>query len=354
MRTMASPSSFQGGRRASKRSLLARLDRLRSGRASKAFTLVELLVGVAWGGVVLGALGGALLVAQMRVAATMQNTLDTVDSVNRTIELIRREVTYAGVISTVYSDAVATSPTTDCTDSHVSLILSRGPLTICYKSLPLALLPAKYQSIFQGPCVLVRIGPPFQANGDVQLDGPMTPSAMLDRLGTATSTSTGTSSSNCRPSLFASLGGNRDITKNYRNANLTIQMRNPPGTVPVSTTYQFSVTVPSNPAYGGLDLYKVATCGFNTGCEEAASAEAHFKVNEEDLYSEIKPSVKSKENIIYLKYPYSNYTLTGGVGEGASPYCTYANCLVVRGDKQIQLYRIDAIVFTDREVRPAS
>ena len=322
--------------------------------SASGFTMVELLVGLVWGGVILGVLGGALLVAQLRVAATMQSSIETADSVNRTIDLIRREVTYSGVLNTTFSASDATSPTTDCEDTLTSLSLIRGPTTICYKSLPLSSLPSVYQNTFQGPCVLVRVGPAYQANGDLPVDGAVTSTVLMDGLWR------NDRPTDCKAALAVSLGESTgQTTSKYRNADLTLYLANP-GTVIVngvpqtkpSSSYRFSAAVPSNPAYGGYDLFAVANCSSDRGCDSMATTSAHFKVNEEELYQVINPRDPAKENILYLKYPFSSYTLQGV--SGSSGGCSYSGCLITRGGKQIEVYRIDALVFTDQEVRPPS
>lgn len=323
--------------------------------SASGYTLVELLVGLVWGGVILGVLGGSLLVAQLRVAATMQSSIETSDSVNRTIDLIRREVTYSGVLNTTFSASTATSPTTDCDDTLTSLSLIRGPTTICYKSLPLSALPTVYQNTFQGPCVLVRVGPAFLANGDLPVDGAVTSTVLMDGLWR------NDRPTDCKAALAVSLGETSgQTTSKYRNADLTLYLANP-GTVLVngtpqtkpSSSYRFSASVPSNPAYGGYDLFAVANCSLDQGCDSMAPTSAHFKLNEGEAYQVIIPkNDPPKENILYLKYPYSHYTLQGTSGPGSS--CSYSGCLLTRAGKQIEAYRIDSLVFTDQEVRPPS
>lgn len=322
--------------------------------AASGFTMVELLVGLVWGGTILGVLGGALLVAQMRVAATMQSSIENADAINRTMDLIRREVTYSGVLNTTFSSATATSPATDCDDNLTSLALIRGPTTICYKSLPLSSLPTQYQNTFQGPCVLVRVGPAFQSDGDLPVDAPVTTTVLMDRLLRSDRPTS------CKAALSASVGEVSGKTNSkYRNAIITLHVANP-GTILVngvpqakpSTSFQFSAAVPSNPAYGGYDLFAVANCSLDSGCDSMAATSAHFKLNEDEAYQEIKPRDPAKENILYLKYPYAQYTLAGipGVSSG----CSYSGCMISRAGKQIDAYRIDALVFTDRELRPPS
>lgn len=355
---MAAPPRLVRLSRASLR-LQARAQRLPFPAASarvcaSGFTMLELLLGLVWGGTIMGVLGGALLVAQLRVAATMQNNIETADSVNRTIDLIRREVTYSGVLNTTFSVTNASSPATDCEDNLTSLSLLRGPTTICYKSLPLSSLPTAYQNTFQGPCVLLRIGPAYLANGDLPVDGPNTSTVLMDGLLRSDEPSS------CKAALAVSLAETPGSgTSQYRNADITLHLSNP-GTVLVngvpqakaSTSYRFSAAVPSNPAFGGFDLYRVANCSNDRGCDSMATTSAHFRLNEAEQYQVVNPSDPAKENILYLKYPNAEYTLQGIPGKTSA--CTYSGCLVTRAGKQIELYRVDALVFTDREVRPPS
>jgi len=317
--------------------------------ATAGFTLVELLLGVAFGSIVLWALGGVLLISQMRVASTMQRYIESVDTVNRAVDLIRKEVTYSGVVTNVFSLANPTAPTTDCDDNLTSLAMFRGPETICYKSIPIALLPTQYQNIFEGPCVLIRVGPPYKTNGDLVPSSSIAPNVLLDRLGTV--------SSNCKNALQAKVGlsASTALSSKSRNADMTlsIKIKDSPATF---STYSFSTSVPSNPAYGGYDLYAVANCDLEKGCSAQDNASSHFKLNEDTDTQIVTPTVASKENIVYFKYPFDNYLLQGSTGPQAP--CTYYNCLVTRqvngGTKKVQLYKIDSLVFTDREFRPSS
>lgn len=336
--------------------LTARLGRRlmhRGPTPASGFTLVELLVGLVWGGVILGVLGGSLLVAQLRVAATLQSSIETADSANRTIDLIRKEIVYSGVLNTTFSLATPTSPTTDCDDNLTSLSLIRGPTMICYKSLPLSSLPSQYQNSFQGPCVLVRVGPAFQANGDTPHDAPITATVLMDRLVRSDFPN------DCKRALTATVGEAESQTlAKSRNATITLFVANP-GTVLVggvpqakpSSAYQFSAAVPSNPAFSGLDLYAVANCSTEDGCDPMSPTTAHFKPQERDGTEEtFDPRVASKENILYLKYPFSTYTLQGL--STSSGGCSYAGCRIIRdGTTNINARRMDALVFTDRELR---
>jgi hypothetical protein len=127
-----------------------------------------------------------------------------------------------------------------------------------------------------------------------------------------------------------------------RNADIQLKLDS-------SKPYSFSARVPSNPAYDGNDFYQY-TCSSEESqagsCSYADLAVLHLKQAKDYV------GATSKENIVYFDNPASAYTLLDQRSGSAS--CTYAQCYVEerRGGLGVQLSFVDALVFTDKEIRP--
>jgi hypothetical protein len=132
-----------------------------------------------------------------------------------------------------------------------------------------------------------------------------------------------------------------------RNADIDIKLSS--GTMP-DTAYKFSVRSPTNPAYDGNDLYYLCSVNSTSGCGLSSDPTYHFRPLMNSL-SEIVSGSTSRENIFYFNHPYSEYTLRQNSSSGS---CSYANCYVLRSGSAVQLRNVDALIFTDREIRPST
>lgn len=308
---------------------------VRHGQA--AFSLVELLVAVVLGSVVLGALGGALLVSEMRVSTSIRKDLEKKDALNRAMALMRQEISSAGKISINPPGAPPTGP---C--SSPTLWLWRAPNTrICYK--PLTINDSRIRTAYPsdrpwtGPCVLVRQGPPYKADGELDTASADTIQVLVDNLVA------------CSPVAAAmdmkvTSAGSVDNYSTSRDVDLTI---NQSGGIATS----FSARIASNPLYAGMDMYG------DTSCPVASSNTCYLG----DTSKHILPAMNTtggskvianqetgdldKENVFYFKNPSSYYDLQS---------CTYAKCLVVLNgtSASVELTNVDVLVFADRDWRP--
>jgi hypothetical protein len=64
--------------------------------------------------------------------------------------------------------------------------------------------------------------------------------------------------------------------------------------------------------------------------------------------TEVIEGQRSKENLFYFQFPFSEYVLSQDSGSGA---CTYSQCFVQRGATSVLLRRVDGLIFSDREIR---
>jgi len=309
--------------------------------AKPGFTLVELLVAVTLGSVVLASLGGVLLLSEVKVAATIQKNLYAKDAANRAIDLMRREASFSRFFrwNTIASGGVLDN----CTWATPIAYYQRNNAIICYKTVAPADLPATYRSAYQGPCVLVRRGPPYKPDGTLDLTATPIVQVLLDGVARAPFPRT------VCPSTTAFKLTPGELTKGFgtspwsRDANVAIAMDS-------GAQYNFNVRASSSPAYDGQDLYYDCTVNSATGCGKDDENSYHFKPKM-DSTNEFVDGRESKENIFYFEYPFAEYALSEKPGSGS---CTYASCYVERGGFAVKMTNVDALIFADREIRPST
>lgn len=318
-------------------------------RQVAAYTLVELLVGVALGSIVLGALGGALLVSEMKVSGKIRSDLDNKDALNRAVALMRQEISSAGKIS-----LNANLPPTAANQLCVSggLYLYRAPSTvICYKPVVISSTLISATSAYgtstdrpwSGSCVLMRQGPPYKSNGELDTTSTAIRQVVLDNLVACSPTSA---------ALAMSVTNSGSVATNstIRDVDITLNQANG-----VSTS--FSARIASNPIYAGIDMY--SSCSGSVGstsstlCYGGTNA-MHFMpaMNTTGATATTMAGQADKENVFYFQYARSAYTLQQSAT--STQPCTYSSCFVLRNGTpaSVQLSNADVLVFADGELRP--
>lgn len=297
----------------------ARRHRLQGHPSSDGFTLVELLMAVVLGSLVLGALGGALLVSQMRVSTMIRRDLERKDSLNRAITLIRSEINRA---SSVSSSQTGGASWNICAAPSLR-ISTPGLQDICYKVTTSSLaVNSGYGSgtdrPWTGSCLLMRQGPRFDAaSGQPNAASNALPIAqvILDDL------AGGCSSAAFNFSIAAAPSSSGQALS--RDVSITITQANGAAT-------SFSAHTGSNPLYSGNEM-NVPSC---------TSGTCHWKPN---FGSPAPITSADKKNIFYFKTLYN----PSDVGP-----CSYASCTVRSGSDSLTLQYVDVLVFADKEIRP--
>jgi prepilin-type N-terminal cleavage/methylation domain-containing protein len=318
--------------------------------AQRGFTLVELLLAVSLGSVVLAFLGGGLLVSELKVSARVQRNLYAKDAANRAIDLMRREASFSRFFVPA-NTVIRGSALADCRSGTPIAYPQRNNVFICFKTVAPSDLPVEYQSAYQGPCVLVRSGPPYNPDGTLDLTATSIVQVLLDGVAR-----TGRFAGTLCPSTTAfevtygsltspSSGGSAGVLPLTRDANVAINLDS-------GVRYSFSVRAASNPAYDGKDLYANCTVLSPTGCGLAEEASYHFKPKMDSI-TELIEGKESRENIFYFEHPFGEYTLRQKPGSGPEP-CTYSNCYVERGGFAVKMTNVDALIFADQEIRPST
>jgi prepilin-type N-terminal cleavage/methylation domain-containing protein len=325
----------------------------RTAAAQQGYTLVELLVAISLGSVVLASLGGVLLVSEMKVSAKIQRNLDAKDAANRAIDLMRREAKSSLFLTNSLSRSEV-SP--NCWRTSPVVYYQTNGSKICYKTVApnWEKLPPAYQNVYQGPCLLVREGPPYKPDGEID----NLSSSIQVVLDGVAKTSSANCSSRSNQGLLVTVGqSNRPDQKATIEINLDRD----------DLDYKFSIQRPSNPAYDGISLYDDARGGCTssskttTGCGTSTYVVSHRPESYSSYFQdESCPNQfdicgsSSKETVIYFVKPFSQYALSDVPGS-ESP-CTYAKCYAqeTNGTFSVRLSNVDHLVFPDKEFRPSS
>jgi hypothetical protein len=242
---------------------------------------------------------------------------------------------------------VDVSPLTTCLGGTPIYYSRPGISALCYKTVAPSEpgLPSAYKDAYQGPCVLVRLGPPYKPNGTIyengDIKGPPSYIAQVLLDGVAKTATSCSSSSN------GGFTAEMESSSFSRNAKIRINLAS-------NVSYSFNVLVPMNLANDGFNLF--ASCVYSpTGCgspQQKANANVfHYIPENYGSVSTIEGS-PSKENIFYFKNPYIEYALTKDFSSGSS--CAYGQCAVKRGSYSVKLANVDALIFPDKEIRPSN
>lgn len=293
--------------------------------ANSGFTLAELLVGMVLGSVVLGALGGALLVSQMRVTAAVRRDLERKDALNRAVALMRSEISRASRVSIVTSGG--SRDTADLCNPTSLRLSAAGVGDVCYKITTSASpLSSGYGATtdrpWSGSCLLMRQGPAYRAtDGALNATG-IIRQVILDDLGSCSGT----------PSAFGidvtSSGATGSIS---RDVDITIRQSG-------GVVTNFSARTGANPLFAGNDMTVSVPC---------SDGVCHWKPS----FGSASPVTSNEnKNIFYFPNRRDSYQLSNP--SNPSNPCTYASCTISSGAQSLQLSNVDVLVFADKEIRP--
>jgi prepilin-type N-terminal cleavage/methylation domain-containing protein len=282
------------------------------------FTLVELLVGVVLGSLVLGALGGVVLVSQMRVSASIRRDLASKDALNRAVALIRSDIGAGSQVLTANpfqcNGVYITRPTYGIICYSVSAPTSSS-ISTSYAS--------GSDRPWSGSCVLTRLGPMFSATtGELVPTTVRSTQVVLDDL-----EQVGGSCANAFQ-VSASVGSGtlagRDVDITIRQ---TIDQANP------TRITTFSARSGYNPLY---TRNETANTGTSSQCQAGVRHIRFASVTTATLLT----YTQTCRNFYYFPNAFSTYTIQAG--------CSYTTCTV----NGTALPYADLLVFADREIRP--
>jgi hypothetical protein len=178
--------------------------------------------------------------------------------------------------------------------------------------------------------VLVRIGPPYKPNDELDSSAASIAQVLLDGL-------------SCASPFRATFGAKLpQVNSIYRNADITITMDSPP------VSYKISLRSPSSPAYDGNALYDLCTFTSEFGCGPKNSTTYHYKPFMNSTTEVYDQTTSETDNFFYFKYPFSEYVLSKDSGSGT---CTYSQCYVSRNGFAVKMKYVDSLVFADKEIR---
>lgn len=310
----------------------------RSGRSTPGFTLVELLVGTVLGSLVLGAIGGALMTSELRLAQGFRRDTSRREGINRVVALMQSEAnTSSGLDSRAIGINTANIGYDICSKYGPSLrVRTNGGFVICYKAVPIAAdLATSYSATsgtnkekpWSGSCLLIREGPPYDWNGDIYLKSNLAfRQVLLDDLQPINGSCSGAFSYTLTAPAAAA-------TPDAMSSAATITIRQSGNVV---TT--FSLRAGSNRA-----TYGIERCNYYpTPCESATIR--HIRLLFPQVMEQpIDPLADHKTNLYYFPFARASYQVTS---------CTYALCTLSSNGATITLKRVNALIFADLEIRP--
>ena len=230
----------------------------------------------------------------------------------------------------------------------------RAPDTkICYK--PLASNDTSITSAYpsdrpwKGPCVLVRQGPPYRADGELDTASDPIVQVLVDNLvacGTmADAMDIKVTNVGACPTNSFCISRDVDVTIKQIDENNQV------------TPTSFSARIASNPLYAANDMYD-STFGCSAAtvnmCYDGPNSK-HFRPRLITSGNFSNPSVEgdpNKENVFYFESRADDYTLWDTLGNNKP--CSYEGCQVwLKGTFQhANLANVDVLVFADRDLRP--
>jgi hypothetical protein len=323
-------------------------------RRSPGFTLIELLVGTLLGSLVLGAIGGALITSEVRVAQQIRRDTGRREGINRVVALMQNEANTSSGLDSLAAGINTTTRATDiCVLNGPSLrVRASGGAVVCYKAVPSSSsLGTSYsatsgtssESPWAGSCRLIREGPPYDANGDMYLNSASFRQVMLDDLrltnGSCIGAFTYTLTAPATSSTLNALSGAATVTITQSNG--------------VATT--FSLRTGSNPASYGMErcnqyydntVYSATTSpDGNPSCANDTTRHRRLQFPNSTAQPAFPDNTtnQSKINFYYLPYARSNYSLSS---------CSYASCIISSNGASITITAVNALIFADGEIRP--
>jgi hypothetical protein len=184
--------------------------------------------------------------------------------------------------------------------------------------------------------VLVREGPPYRADGELDTASGQIIQVVVDNL------------VDCRNvtdamDMKVTSSGSVATPSTSRDVDVTI---NQSGGVATS----FSARIASNPLYAGMDMYEDTGGCPPDGIRYVGPNSRHFCLPFTTV--SYVNAVQDKENVFYFKFGADAYTLKQDPVD-STPHCSYSSCRVwLKGTYTNALLKnADVLVFADRDLR---
>jgi Tfp pilus assembly protein PilW len=299
----------------------------RRARHGHGFSLVELLIGVLIGVLISTILVGAAvkaLLALIQDDAFTQQELNRKDDTSRVLSLLQDEIRSARRVDSGGS----LSALSGCTTTP-QLIL-RG--ATAKESISYGLKVQPSSSSWRGPNVLVRCGPPYNADGSLNAGTDQTPNRSEQEVLDALQAN----------GFTASTPG----TSVNRSVELTL-ISNAASNVAVTSQVQVPINV--NQVYG---LSTTGDTSCSSGCDTPDGAATHWQPS--DASASTINGAASKEDVIYFNGRKDEYTLSGSTGRCLNNDNTNSgNCTVVKTGTAatITINSGNVLVFSDAQIR---
>lgn len=288
--------------------------------AANGFTMVELLIGVSLLGVVIGGISLVML-SELRASRQALRAIGSTEFAAQSVNLIREEIAEASNIV-----ITSTSPSANCPTAP-SFVLE-GPGDSWRVAYGVRARSAGETSLWFGPSVLVRCGPPYNTSGKIDTTATVAETVVSDRLPTVNGL------------VVTSTGG--AATQLIRDIAITLNLQPNESNSSVVLPTSFSGRIGVNRLYGTTDRLSAADCvsSGDFSCNESTSDSNHFWPTGAGA---TVTGADGQETVVYFRNNVGAYTISNP--------CTSTTCTVTGPEVTVSITKGDLLVFADQELR---
>jgi type II secretory pathway pseudopilin PulG len=294
----------------------------------QAFSLVELLVGAALLGLVIGGISVVQL-SELNSSRTAQRAIGRSEGAAQAVNLIRAEIAEASNIV-----ITSTSPSTNCPTAPSFVLV--GPGASWRIAYGVRARSAGETTLWFGPSVLVRCGLPYNTSGTLDTSG--TAAQVAARVA---ETVVGDRLPAANGLVVTSTGG--DATQLVRNIAITLNLQPDEANSSLLRPTSFSSQIGVNRLYGTTDRLSTSDCPIdadgNPTCETTEDNQHFWPTGT----GAVVQGVDGLESVVYFRNNRSTYTISNP--------CTTSSCTVTGPEVSVTITKGDLLVFADQELR---